>query len=166
MISGALLAAYCPDNGQCNAPGGEGGPGRRLLQAAARALGVGGDEPPVSECNGRALWLIVGCITLSSPLLILLTQVGPKPLQVASCTPLLCSHVSLRTGVARVLLAWRWCRGCQQCGAALACSCRSWCFSAVRNATCRPPGRPRHEQCSPCAAQQQALLAGGFVVVN
>lgn len=101
MISGALLQRYCPDNGQCtertDSSGGGGDARRRLLAlllgrggsasasrggwlrslaegAAGGEGGPGGGEPYV--CNGRALWSIVGAITLSSPLLVLLTQVG------------------------------------------------------------------------------------------
>ena len=44
MISGALLQAYCPDNGQCGdredeQEGGGSSPGRRLLVAAVRSAG-------------------------------------------------------------------------------------------------------------------------------
>lgn len=75
MISGALLQAYCPDHGQCTEAGAGGGPGRRLLSALA-GRGLGGAAPEGYECDGRALWTIVALITLSSPLAVLLTQVG------------------------------------------------------------------------------------------
>lgn len=76
MISGALLQAYCPDNGQCDTnAAGTGGALRRLLEAAAAAAG-GAPAEGQPTCDGRSLWTIVGCITLSSPLLVLLTQVG------------------------------------------------------------------------------------------
>ncbi len=85
MISGKLLETYCPDNGQCGDEPGQGSAGRKLLTAMTGGI-VGAwnglhmraleEEPPVGECNGRMLWLIVGLITLSSPLLILLTQVS------------------------------------------------------------------------------------------
>ena len=87
MISGKLLEAYCPDNGQCDSQH-QAPSGRRLLSSLtggilasagkiiqARELTA---DPPVSECDGRMLWLIVGCITLSSPLLVLLTQVRAR----------------------------------------------------------------------------------------
>lgn len=100
MISGALLQRYCPDNGQCtertdssagggdsrrrllalllgrgSSASGSGGWLRSLAEGPAGGESVpGGDETYV--CNGRALWSIVGAITLSSPLLVLLTQVG------------------------------------------------------------------------------------------
>lgn len=103
MISGALLQSYCPDAGQCSDRPEEGGSGsgpaaeagRRLLAllsgsdgsstgamhslaAAAAALGDdgGAGEQPAAYCDGRRLWLIVGLITLSSPVLVMLTQVG------------------------------------------------------------------------------------------
>jgi hypothetical protein len=78
MISGALLQAYCPDNGQCaeREEEGDGGASRRLLGLlTGRGLAAPGDPEPYS-CNGRMLWTIVGLITLSSPLMVLLTQVG------------------------------------------------------------------------------------------
>lgn len=125
MISGALLATYCPDNGQCRdreeEPDGGGGgssPARRLLATTvqrggswlqgfaaaggggAGAAGLGDGEaagpppPPGVTCDGRMLWLIVGCITLSSPLLVLLTQVG-----VAACMRVcVCAPCSTRWG--------------------------------------------------------------------
>ena len=71
MISGWLLQAYCPDNGECV----EGAGGRRLLAALTGGL-AGGAGGPAAECDGRTLWGIVGVLTLSSPLAILLTQVG------------------------------------------------------------------------------------------
>lgn len=100
MISGALLQAYCPDAGQCSDRpqednGSPGGPaaqaGRRLLALmsgrgsgnwarglAAAVVGEGdaAGEQPAAYCDGRRLWLIVGLITLSSPVLVLLTQVS------------------------------------------------------------------------------------------
>lgn len=83
MVSGWLLQTYCPDNGECVEGGGK--PARRLLDAAlarGRALlgaGGGGGAEPVAECNGRMLWLIVGLLTLTSPIVILITQVGRQP---------------------------------------------------------------------------------------
>lgn len=119
MISGALLQRYCPDNGQCtertDGSSGSGGDARRRmlalllgrgsgngsngsgsggwLRSLAEAAGggggpAGGDEPYV--CNGRALWSIVGAITLSSPLLVLLTQVGGAAVVVCVWVLLLC----------------------------------------------------------------------------
>jgi hypothetical protein len=100
MISGALLQRFCPDNGQCTertdsssggdsarrrlmalllgrGSGGSRGWLRSLAEGAAGGEGGGGTEPYV--CNGRALWSIVGAITLSSPLLVLLTQRWIRP---------------------------------------------------------------------------------------
>ena len=48
----------------------EGGLRRALLAALAA-----GDEP--QPCNGRTMWLVIGLLTLSSPLAILLTQARP-----------------------------------------------------------------------------------------
>ncbi|KAL4420864.1 hypothetical protein ABPG77_002823 [Micractinium sp. CCAP 211/92] len=102
MISGALLQAYCPDAGQCSDRpqednGSPGGPaaqaGRRLLAllsgqgsdlarglvAAAAGEGDSAGEQPAAYCDGRRLWLIVGLITLSSPVLVLLTQRWLRP---------------------------------------------------------------------------------------
>lgn len=95
MVSGALLQRFCPDNGQCKDGSGEGGgPARRLMSlltgsgegeggrgwvrglAETAAAAVAGAVAPASECDGRALWAIVTALTLSSPLLVLLTQVG------------------------------------------------------------------------------------------
>jgi hypothetical protein len=74
MISGALLEAYCPDNGDCMDASIS--PARHLRQTLS-------PSPPVTAppCNGAALWTIIGLITLSSPLLILITQrwVRPSP---------------------------------------------------------------------------------------
>lgn len=81
MISGALLQAYCPDNGQCaeREEEGDGGASRRLLGLmTGRGLAAPGDPEPYS-CNGRMLWTIVGLITLSSPLMVLLTQRWVRP---------------------------------------------------------------------------------------
>eukprot|EP00887_Chlorella_sp_A99_P006636 scaffold3.g6636.t1 len=87
MLSGWLLQRYCPDRGQCvdDDPGG-GGPGaspaplRRLLGSLA------GDAPPLppqggKACDGRTMWLIVGLLTLSSPVAVLFTQrwIRPSP---------------------------------------------------------------------------------------
>ena len=88
MMSGALLARFCPDTGQC-VNGASSGPTRRLLravlmlrggdgaagEAAAAGAGVGDPSGAPSDCNGRLLWLVVGVITLTSPVLVLLTQV-------------------------------------------------------------------------------------------
>ncbi|KAL4424382.1 hypothetical protein ABPG75_001683 [Micractinium tetrahymenae] len=109
MISGALLQTYCPDAGQCSdrrkeddskaeagrrllallsGGGGSGGGGGaasgsggwvRSLAAAAGGEGGAGGEAPAAYCDGRMLWLIVGAITLSSPLLVLLTQRWLRP---------------------------------------------------------------------------------------
>ena len=50
----------------------EGGLRRALLQGLAA-----GDTP--QPCNGRTLWLVIGLLTLSSPLAILMTQARPSP---------------------------------------------------------------------------------------
>ena len=55
---------------------GAGCSGRRLQGLVGASAGLGDVPPPeMPTCNGRALWAIVGAITLSSPLLVLLTQV-------------------------------------------------------------------------------------------
>ena len=55
MLSGALLQAYCPDAHSCDSETGQ----------ETGELGV---------CDGRKMWGIIGALTLTSPLLILLTQ--------------------------------------------------------------------------------------------
>lgn len=58
LISGALLDAYCPEQGD---------PGSREAGAA--------------ECNGRMLWGVLLLLSMSSPVLITLLQkwVRPRP---------------------------------------------------------------------------------------
>ena len=65
MLSGALLQRYCPDSGACD----------RETGAQAGALGA---------CDGRALWGVIGALTLTSPLLILLTQARAEPTHLPS----------------------------------------------------------------------------------
>lgn len=88
ILSGALLQRYCPDHGQCTANSGSNqatfglsaGPARLLLRRLASALAA--PSPPVEyPCDGRAMWAIVGALTLSSPILVLLTQrwIRPSP---------------------------------------------------------------------------------------
>lgn len=55
MLSGALLQMYCPDAHACDSETSE----------ALAELGM---------CDGRKMWGIIGVLTLTSPLLILLTQ--------------------------------------------------------------------------------------------
>lgn len=55
MLSGALLQRFCPDSGACD----------RETGVTMGALG---------DCDGRALWGVIGALTCTSPLLILLTQ--------------------------------------------------------------------------------------------
>ena len=63
MLSGALLQAYCPDAHACD----------RVTGMATGELG---------PCDGRKLWGIIGALTCTSPLLILLLQarLHPSPL--------------------------------------------------------------------------------------
>lgn len=65
-------------SGSANASNGSSSSGwlRSLAEAAAGGEGEGGGGVEPYVCNGRALWSIVGAITLSSPLLVLLMQVG------------------------------------------------------------------------------------------
>lgn len=70
MLSGYLLDRFCPDNGQCS----DVSAGRSLLahaQATAPSPSPGG-----GECRGPIMWTTVALLTLTSPLLILVTQVG------------------------------------------------------------------------------------------
>lgn len=60
MLSGALLQAYCPDAHACD----------RMTGEAAGELG---------PCDGRKLWGIIGALTCTSPLLILLLQARSHP---------------------------------------------------------------------------------------
>jgi hypothetical protein len=69
MMSGALLQRYCPDTGQCVGGGGGGASGAPAPAPAA----------PPSPCDGRALWAVVWLVTMSSPLLISLTQRWLRP---------------------------------------------------------------------------------------
>ena len=63
MLSGKLLQDFCPDTSPCD----------------ARTQGA--PDGGTGTCNGRALWGIIGCITLTSPLLMLVLQarLGSKP---------------------------------------------------------------------------------------
>ena len=72
MLSGALLQAYCPDAGACD-----------------RETGVATGE--LGACDGRKLWGIIGALTCTSPLLILLLQ-ARSHLRIACrlCYP--CAH--------------------------------------------------------------------------
>ena len=56
MLSGYLLAEYCPDSHACDASTGE-------------ELGE------LGRCDGRSMWGIITALTLTSPLLILILQV-------------------------------------------------------------------------------------------
>lgn len=81
MISGKLLQSLCPAPGACRAEL-DGAPpaipaeaGQGLATSALKAGGTATGEALVQACDGRRMWLIIGLITLSSPLAILLTQV-------------------------------------------------------------------------------------------
>ena len=60
MLSGYLLDRYCPDNGAC----GDVSKGKPAVQP----------ETGEQTCHGSAMWGLVTLLTLTSPLLILLTQ--------------------------------------------------------------------------------------------
>lgn len=64
MLSGYLLAEYCPDAHACDASTGE-------------ELGE------LGRCDGRSMWGIITALTLTSPLLILCLQVR---LLMVACT--------------------------------------------------------------------------------
>ena len=83
MISGALLQSLCPAPGACLAQLGGAPPavaplsGQELstgLKAAGTAMG----GSPLQPCDGRTMWLIIGLITLTSPIAIFLTQVSRR----------------------------------------------------------------------------------------
>lgn len=60
MLSGYLLANYCPDTHACDAETGQ-------------ELGE------LGRCDGRSMWGIITALTLTSPLLILILQVRQLP---------------------------------------------------------------------------------------
>ncbi|BDA46855.1 hypothetical protein COCOBI_09-3080 [Coccomyxa sp. Obi] len=60
MLSGALLQAYCPDAHSCDSETGQ-------------------ETGELGMCDGRKMWGIIGALTLTSPLLILLTQRWVRP---------------------------------------------------------------------------------------
>ena len=59
MLSGKLLQDFCPDTAPCS--------------SQERGAGAGG----TGTCDARALWGIIGAITATSPVLILVLQVHP-----------------------------------------------------------------------------------------
>ncbi|KAK9826871.1 hypothetical protein WJX81_002389 [Elliptochloris bilobata] len=61
MLSGKLLQDFCPDTAPCG--------------AAERGAGSGG----TGTCDARALWGVIGAITATSPLLILVLQRWVRP---------------------------------------------------------------------------------------
>ena len=56
MLSGYLLQEYCPEAHACDARTGE-------------------EMGELGRCDGRRMWGIIGALTLTSPLLILILQV-------------------------------------------------------------------------------------------
>ena len=93
MLSGKLLQDFCPDTAPCD--------------AQERAPPAGG----TGTCDGRALWGIIGAITLTSPLLILALQACP-PCPRRSALPLTCT-----------------CTPCEKksCACTLSSGTRLWC---------------------------------------
>jgi hypothetical protein len=78
MLSGALLQAYCPDAHACD-----------------RETGLATGE--LGPCDGRKLWGIIGALTCTSPLLILLTQARSDLSYItACCLTSLCHHAGIQ----------------------------------------------------------------------
>lgn len=78
MLSGYLLERYCPGSGTCDhtkeAEGlATGGSGLRALVRGFASPAAPG--PDAATCRGGTMWSIVSALTLTSPILILLTQV-------------------------------------------------------------------------------------------
>lgn len=81
MISGKLLQTLCPAPGACPAELdstealGQSKRGASLTSDASLRGEGAGAAAIVQACDGRTMWLIIGLITLTSPVAILLTQV-------------------------------------------------------------------------------------------
>ena len=85
MISGKLLQTLCPAPGACpveldsTADLGQSKRGASFTSNVSLRGGGAGAAAIVQACDGRTMWLIIGLITLTSPVAIFLTQVFSIP---------------------------------------------------------------------------------------
>ena len=149
MISGQLLQSLCPAPGACpseaasvtnTSTSSDVAPSPPLRAGAERATSAAiqtvNVQPKLpSPCRGRPMWLIIGLITLSSPLAILLTQVCLYPWPCG--LPLACAP-GMRS-LARVILPLL-CKRCQNLSPQATrppCGCRFLrCMCATLKSNC------------------------------
>ena len=101
MLSGKLLQDFCPDTAPCT--------------SQERGAGAGG----TGTCDARALWGIIGAITATSPLLILVLQVQRPahrvPFPGCKQQSLAAGQLALQTCAARTHLVSVWDGGKASC---------------------------------------------------